>query len=109
MLLTGRLYRSQPVLFFVKKVKIMADTVQIRYSAELSYINENKEETIIDSAKITSIMIDYDYEKNNMPILMLNLKIEKNLLDEIIINAVNNTLPKPPMIFSNTAIGALAS
>ena len=69
----------------------MAETnFRMRYSAELIYIDSSKKEHIIDPVRISSILIDYDYENNNMPILMVNVNIDKVLLDDIIINAEKN-------------------
>ena len=62
------------------------------YSVELTYIDNNKQNHLIDPAKISSILIDYDYEHNNMPIILINVNIDKNILDDIINNAEKNSM-----------------
>lgn len=56
-----------------------------RYTAELQYIKDDKPK-IFDSKHIKSIVIDYDYEKNNMPLIYLNIALDKGVLDDMIIN-----------------------
>ena len=70
----------------------MAVNIETCYEAELTYINDKKESHVIDGAKISSILIDYDYEKNNMPIIVIKAAIDKNLVDDIIVNAEKNSM-----------------
>lgn len=62
-----------------------------RYNVELKYISNNKEINI-ETDLISSIVTDYDYENKNMPIIYLTVKLNKNLLDDMIINTDVNTM-----------------
>lgn len=64
-----------------------------RYRLEASYVvpAENKAYAFRDEA-IRSLVIDRDYDTNNMPILYLTMVIDKNRLDDMIKNSQKNLL-----------------
>lgn len=67
----------------------MAEMSLYRYTIEMRYTID-KIETVIDSSHIHYIMIDYDYDFSNMPIILSKVAIDKNMLDHMI----NNKNPK---------------
>lgn len=62
-----------------------------RYKIRLQYII-NDEEYIIDYKNIHNLLIDYDYDKKNRPVLFATISIDKNILDHMIENSKNNTI-----------------
>lgn len=56
-----------------------------KYSISLTYIKNNIE-VEIGSDKIQTMVIEYDYDKKNMPIILMRLTIDKELLDHMIKN-----------------------
>lgn len=60
--------------------------MQYRYSMELRY-NYNSNEIIIDNNNIHNLMIDYDYDDKNMPIMIFKVSLDKNLIDDMIKNS----------------------
>lgn len=68
-----------------------------RYKAELTFVNGSTAK-VIDPKQIKSIVIDYDYDNYNMPLIYLNMAISKNILDEMVKNSntglINFTLYK---------------
>lgn len=62
-----------------------------RYKIKLMYIIDNKE-YIFDTKNIHNLLIDYDYDNKNRPILFMKLSIDKNILDDMIKNKDNNTI-----------------
>lgn len=62
-----------------------------KYRVSMSYLDvASSTETTIRVECIRSIIIDRDYDNTNMPILMMNLRLDKNLVDDIILNAKDN-------------------
>lgn len=62
-----------------------------KYRVSMSYLDvASSTETSIRVECIRTIIIDRDYDNTNMPILMMTLKLDKNLVDDIILNAKNN-------------------
>ena len=59
---------------------------QYRYKIELRYPMTDKGEIIIDSTNIHSVGISYDYDNRNMPILLMKVAIDKNVIDDMIKN-----------------------
>lgn len=57
-----------------------------RYTVELQYINGGTPKTI-NPLCVKSMIIDYDYDRNNMPLIFMTLSLDKNILDDMIINA----------------------
>lgn len=64
---------------------------QYRYSVNLRYIYNNKE-IEFDNTNIHYIMIDYDYDNKNMPVIFITTSIDKNILDDMILNSKTKTL-----------------
>lgn len=64
---------------------------QYRYDIQFQY-EYDKTLVNIDSTQIHSLMIDYDYDNRNMPIMFLKASIDKNVLDDMIKNSTTKTL-----------------
>ena len=64
---------------------------QYRYTIKLEYMYD-KQLVIIETAQIHSLIIDYDYDKRNMPIMFLKASIGKNVLDHMIKNSSTNNI-----------------
>lgn len=64
-----------------------------KYSVDLRY-NKLKENVSykISPKNIKSIIIDRDYVENNMPLTFLNVALDKNLVDDMIVNSEKNTM-----------------
>lgn len=60
--------------------------MQYRYNIELRYVYNNNE-VVIDNTNIHSLMVDYDYDGKNMPIMILKVSMDKNLIDDMIKNS----------------------
>ena len=64
-----------------------------KYSIELSYLDvETSKITNIGVEHIRTLVIDYDYDEKNMPILMLTLVLDSNLVDDMIAKANKNLI-----------------
>ena len=64
-----------------------------KYSVQLRYIK--KKENIsqeIKSTRIRSLIIDKDYSSNNLPVIFMNITLQKDLLDHMIHNSQKNTM-----------------
>lgn len=64
-----------------------------KYSIQLRYIK--KKENIsqeIKSTRIRSLIIDKDYSSNNLPVIFMNITLQKDLLDHMIRNSQKNTM-----------------
>jgi len=60
-----------------------------RYTISMNWVNG--EETIpIQQNRISSLVIDYDYERANMPVMMITMKLSRNFIDKIILNKVKS-------------------
>ena len=62
-----------------------------KYDIKLSYINGGKA-TQIDSVNIRKLFVDHNYKEKLMPTMYCTLNIDKNLFDDIIINASNASI-----------------
>lgn len=56
---------------------------EYRYDIEFTYIYKNKEK-VFDITNIKSLMIDYDYDNKNMPVMLIKISIDKNIIDDMI-------------------------
>ena len=56
-----------------------------KYMISLSYVKDNIE-IVFDHKNIITMTIDYDYNKRNMPIILIRLGIDKSVLDHMINN-----------------------
>ena len=62
-----------------------------KYDIKLSYINGGKV-TQIDSVNIRKLFVDHNYKEKLMPTMYCTLNIDKNLFDDIILNASNASM-----------------
>ena len=62
-----------------------------RYSISMTYIYNSKEH-VIDSSNIKNLIVDYDYDNRNMPILFITASIDKNVVDDMIVNSRTKTI-----------------
>lgn len=62
-----------------------------RYKIKLLYVIDNREYEL-DSKNILNLLIDYDYDSKNRPILFATVSIDKNILDDMIKNKGTNTI-----------------
>lgn len=66
----------------------MAASIEYRYDLNIVYY-EDKKEHKFNSEHIHNLLIDYDYENKNRPMLFVTLSIDRNILDHMIINKEN--------------------
>lgn len=64
---------------------------QYRYSISLRYLYNNKE-VEFDNTNIHHVIVDYDYDNKNMPVIFITASIDKNVLDDMILNSSSKTL-----------------
>ena len=66
---------------------------QYRYKAEMTYLNLDKNvDTPLRVEFIKTIVIDHNYDKNSMPILFVTMKLDKSLVDDMILNINKNLI-----------------
>lgn len=66
---------------------------QYRYTVSMAYLDQKRgKSTNIESYDINFIIIDHNYEVNNMPIIYLDLTIDNKLLDDMILNCNDNLI-----------------
>ena len=64
-----------------------------KYSIELRYIKQKENVSQqIDSKYIKSVIIDRDYINNNLPVIFMNVILDKKLIDNMIKNQDKNTM-----------------
>ena len=64
-----------------------------RYKVEMTYLNTKKNTSIsIKNECVKSIIIDHNYEENCMPVLYVNLSLDRALIDDMIININKNLI-----------------
>lgn len=64
-----------------------------KYSIELNYIKQKKNiSQKIKSENIKSVIIDRDYINNNLPVIFMNIVLDKRLIDDMIKNYNINTM-----------------
>ena len=64
-----------------------------KYKFEMSYVDTTKLVAInINSENIRSIIIDRDYKDANMPVMVANLSLDRNLIDDMILNSNKNLI-----------------
>lgn len=64
-----------------------------KYSVELRYIKQKERiSQEIRAEHIRSIIIDRDYKKNNLPVIFMNITLDKKLIDDMILNYDKNTM-----------------
>ena len=66
---------------------------QYRYKAEMTYLNLDKNlDTPLRVEFIKTIVIDHNYDKNSMPIIFVTMKLDKSLVDDMILNINKNLI-----------------
>lgn len=64
-----------------------------KYSVELSYIKQKKNiSQKIKPEHIKSIIIDRDYLNNNLPVIFMNVVLDKRMIDDMVKNYNKNTM-----------------
>lgn len=64
-----------------------------KYSVELRYIKQKERiSQEIKTDKIRSIIIDRDFKNNNLPVIFMNITLDKKLIDDMIKNNDKNTM-----------------
>ena len=67
--------------------------VQYRYTVSMSYLDQKRNKyTDIKTECIKFIVIDHNYETNFMPIIFVNLSLDKKLVDDMILNCNDNLI-----------------
>ena len=69
----------------------MAISVSYSYKISAKFLLGNKEEEILPQG-ITSIITNYDYYNNNIPIIYMGVKLETALYNKMVINAEKATI-----------------
>lgn len=74
----------------------MADktrVTQYRYTVSMAYLDQKRgKSTDIKTECIKFIIIDHNYEENHMPIIYASLKLDKKLVDDMILNCNDNLI-----------------
>lgn len=71
----------------------MSLTDKFKYTVSLKYMKKaTKKYVSINYMNIDYVVIDRDYDANNMPIIYIGLNIDKNLADDIIKNEKDNLI-----------------
>lgn len=65
---------------------------QYNYRIVLKYMTTTNVEVEIDSSQLQYILIDKDFDGCNMPVISVFGSIEKNILDDMIVNMNNNII-----------------
>lgn len=66
---------------------------QYKYNIQLRYIKQKERiSQEISSIHIQSIIIDRDYINNNLPVIFMNISLDKKLIDNMIENSKTNTM-----------------
>lgn len=64
-----------------------------KYTISLQYLNiRQKVSTDIKTECIKSVIIDHNYDKNCMPVIFINLRLDKSLVDDMIKNQNTNLM-----------------
>ena len=64
---------------------------QYRYKVEMTYLNIKRNvNTPIKNECVKMVVIDHNYDINTMPIVYATLKLDKALVDDMIVNANDN-------------------
>lgn len=78
------------------EVRIMVNksrAAQYKYTVSMAYLDQkNGKSTEIKTECVKFIIIDHNYETNYMPIIYSNLKLERKLVDDMILNCNNNLI-----------------
>ncbi len=69
----------------------MAISVSYSYKIEANFILNGKEEPILPES-IISVITNYDYDNNNIPIIYMGLRLETSLYNRMVINSEDATI-----------------
>lgn len=69
----------------------MAISVSYSYKIDAKFVLGTKEEPILNEG-ITSIINNYDYDNNNIPIIYMGVKLETSLYNKMVLNSEKGTI-----------------
>lgn len=69
----------------------MAISVSYSYKIDAKFVLNNKEEPILKEG-ISSIITNYDYDNNNIPIIYMGVKLETSLYNKMVNNSESGTI-----------------
>lgn len=69
----------------------MAISITYSYKIRANFVLNNKEEPILPQC-ITSVVTNYDYDNNNIPIIYLGVRLETSLYNKMVINSEKATI-----------------
>lgn len=69
----------------------MAISISYSYKIDAKFVLDGKEETILPEG-ITSVVTNYDYDNNNIPIIYLGVKLETALYNKMVMNTERGTI-----------------
>lgn len=69
----------------------MAITVSYTYKVDAKFVLDGKEEPILTEG-ITSIITNYDYDNNNIPIIYMGVRLETSLYNRMVLNTDKGTI-----------------
>jgi len=77
----------------VSRRRDIRSQTEYMYKISLRYVQVKKNKYVdIKNECLKSMIIDHNYEVNNMPILYANMKLDKSLVDDMIKNQNDNTI-----------------
>lgn len=77
----------------VSRRRDIRSQTEYMYKISLRYVQVKKNKYVdIKNECLKSMIIDHNYEINNMPILYANMKLDKSLVDDMIKNQNDNTI-----------------
>lgn len=66
---------------------------QYRYTVSMAYLDQKRgKSTNIKNECVKFIIIDHNYEENCMPIIYANMKLDKKLVDDMVLNCNDNLI-----------------
>ena len=72
---------------------IKSRSTQYKYTMSMVYLNQKlNKSTDIKTECIKFVVIDHNYTENYMPILYVNMKLDKKLIDDMIVNCNHNLM-----------------
>lgn len=72
---------------------IKSRATQYKYTVSMAYLDQKRGKSInINSENINFIIIDHNYEINNMPIVYTSIALDKKLIDNMILNCNENLI-----------------
>lgn len=69
----------------------MSISVSYKYKVEAMFVLDGKEEPILTEG-ITTIITNYDYENNNIPIIYMGVRLEHSLYNKMVLNSQKGTI-----------------